>query len=104
MEILMNKRAAGISLIAIAACLYSVRYISAAIWGSTTTSWSIDLFDNLLNNVGTAPLYFSWISLAAGIVYLYQAEVEEKERKRKLASVDKQEEVNKQKDNDQDHI
>lgn len=88
----MNKRAAGISLIAIAAFLYSVRYISAAIWGSTTTSWSIDLFDNLLNNVGLAPLYFSWIALAAGILYLYHAEAEEK---RNLNTVNKDEELEK---------
>lgn len=88
----MNKRAAGISLIAIAAFLYGVRYISAAIWGSTTTSWSIDLFDNLLNNVGLAPLYFSWIALAAGILYLYHAEAEEK---RNLNVVNKDEELEK---------
>lgn len=77
----MNKRAAGISLIAIAAFLYSVRYIGAVIWGAGTTSWSSDLFANLINNTSVAPLYFSWIALAAGIVYLYQAETEEKQRK-----------------------
>lgn len=74
----MNKRAAGISLIAIAAFLYSVRYISAAIWGSGTNTWNSDLFDTFLNSVGQAPLYLSWISLAAGILYLYHAEAEEK--------------------------
>ncbi|WCT57138.1 hypothetical protein PQ456_06385 [Paenibacillus kyungheensis] len=74
----MNKRAAGISLIAIAAFLYSVKYMSAAIWGSGTTTWNSELFDTFSNSVGQAPLYLSWISLAAGILYLYHAEAEQK--------------------------
>lgn len=89
----MNKRAAGISLIAIAAFLYGVKYMSAAIWGSGTNTWNSDLFNNFLNSVGQAPLYFSWIALAAGIVYLYQAEVEDNERKRQLMTVKKQQEI-----------
>jgi len=86
----MNKRAAGISLIAISAFLYSVRYISAAIWGSGTNTWNSDLFNTFLNSVGQAPLYLSWIALAAGIIYLYHAEAEQK---RHSIAVNKDEEL-----------
>lgn len=88
----MNKRAAGISLIAIAAFLYGVKYMSAAIWGSGTNTWNSDLFNTFSNSVGQAPLYFSWIALAAGILYIYHAEAEEK---RNLNAINKDEELEK---------
>jgi len=73
---LMNKRGAGVSFCFIAAFLFSVRYISAAIFGSGISSWSSELFNNMLNYIGDTPLILSVISLVTGIVYLVLAEKE----------------------------
>ncbi|WP_139209433.1 hypothetical protein [Paenibacillus sp. OK003] len=51
----MSRRTTGTLLLVIAALLYSVRYLSAAIFGSGVTSWDSDLFQGMLNYIGTAP-------------------------------------------------
>jgi len=72
----MNKRGAGVSFCFIAAFLFSVKYISAAIFGSGVSSWSHELFHHMLDYVGNAPVILSVISLGIGIIYLVMAEKE----------------------------
>ena len=73
----MSRRAAGISLIAVSALLYAARYLAAAIFGSGVSSWSSDLFQAMLHNVGRGLATWSLIALVAGILYLVWAEVGE---------------------------
>lgn len=72
----MNKRGAGVSFCFIAAFLFSVRYISAAIFGSGISSWSSELFNNMLTYIGNTLVVLSVISLGVGIIYLVKAEKE----------------------------
>lgn len=72
----MQRRTAGIVLLGIAAFLYGVRYISAAIFGSNVSSWGSDLFKVMLNSVGEGPIMFSRIAFIAGVIYLVLAEFE----------------------------
>lgn len=71
----MNRRGAGVVFIAIASFLYGVRYLSAAIFGSGINSWNRDLFDSMLQYVGTTLNIFAVISLVAGLIYLIWSEV-----------------------------
>jgi len=64
----MHRRTVGALLIVIAAFLYAVRYLTAAIYGSNMSSWNKDHFDSLLSYVGSGPLIVSWIALIAGLV------------------------------------
>jgi Na+-transporting methylmalonyl-CoA/oxaloacetate decarboxylase gamma subunit len=78
----MNRRGTGTVFCLIAALLYSVRYLSAAIYGSgQSSSWSTELFNGLLEYVGYSLVVFSLISLVVGIVYLVSAEREERKGK-----------------------
>lgn len=70
----MSKRSVGVSLISIAAFLYGIRYVAAAIFGSGVSSWSSELFRSMLNYVGNGPVIASWIALIAGVGYLLSAE------------------------------
>jgi hypothetical protein len=63
-------------LLAVAALLYSTRYLAAAIFGSGISSWDADLFRAMLEYVGKGPVTWSLAALVAGIVYLVWAEVE----------------------------
>lgn len=72
----MHRRTVGVILLCIAAFLYGVRYISAAIIGSGFPSWNSQLFKEMLNDVGNGPVIMSWIALIAGIGYLIMAEFE----------------------------
>ena len=73
----MNKRGTGVAFLAIAALLFSVRYISAAIIGSGITSWSGELFNAMLGFIGF-PLYiWSIIALILGLAYIGWGEYEE---------------------------
>jgi len=74
----MSRRAAGMVFISIAAFLYGVKYLSAAIFGSSAPSWNEDLFEGLLDYVGNGPIVLSVISLLIGIIYLIFAEIEDK--------------------------
>ncbi|UVI29369.1 hypothetical protein [Paenibacillus spongiae] len=77
----MHKRTAGIVFIAIAAFLYGIRYLSAAIFGSNVSSWDADLFRQMLAYVGKGPLVLSVLSLLIGILYLLFAEFGEPAKK-----------------------
>ncbi|SDW43925.1 hypothetical protein [Paenibacillus sp. CF384] len=72
----MNRRSVGIILICIAAFLYGIWYVTAAIFGSNVTSWNSDLFDAMLDYVGNGPLVMSRFAFIAGICYLVAAEFE----------------------------
>lgn len=72
----MSRRTTGTLLLVIAALLYSVRYLSAAIFGSGVTSWDSDLFQGMLNYIGTAPRNLSVFALILGLFYLIWAEYE----------------------------
>lgn len=73
----MSKRGSGVAFIAIAAILFSAKYISAAIFGSGVSSWDEGLFNVMLSNVGTPLNTYSLISLGIGIVYIAWGEYEE---------------------------
>ncbi|MFF2887349.1 hypothetical protein [Paenibacillus sp. NPDC057967] len=67
----MHRRTVGVAFIVIAAFLYSVRYLTAAIYGSNLSSWSSELFADMLTYVGSGPLVLSWIALIVGIGFFY---------------------------------
>lgn len=71
----MSRRGAGIALIAIAAFLYSVHYLSAAIFGSGVVSWDSELFNLMLQYVGPNLNYAAVTALIAGIAYLIWGEL-----------------------------
>ncbi|MBB6735514.1 hypothetical protein [Cohnella zeiphila] len=70
----MHKRTAGMLFVCIAAFLYGVRYLSAAIYGSGAQSWSRPFFQDLLRDVGPELRVLSLIALALGAGYLIAAE------------------------------
>ncbi|WP_179283004.1 MULTISPECIES: hypothetical protein [Paenibacillus] len=72
----MSRRTTGTLLLVIAAFLFGVRYLSAAIFGSGIASWNSDLFQEMLNYVGTAPRNWSMVALILGVFYLIWAEYE----------------------------
>lgn len=72
----MSRRGAGVAFCAIAAFLFGVRYLAAAIFGSGVRGWNADLFDAMLQYVGAVPLVLSLVSLVAGLFYLVWAELE----------------------------
>lgn len=70
----MHKRTLGLTFICIAAFLYSVRYICAAIWLTNRSTWGPDVFEETLKNIGNGPLVLSIIAFIIGILYLVIAE------------------------------
>ncbi|MNJ43240.1 hypothetical protein D3C77_382380 [compost metagenome] len=63
-------------LIIISAFLYSTRYLAAAIYGSNSSAWNADLFNEMLSYIGNGPTILSTIALILGITYLLVAELE----------------------------
>lgn len=72
----MNRRTVGVALIGIAAFLYSVKYLTAAIFATDAPGWNSDLFHSMLESVGSGPTAASTVALIAGIGYLLFAEFE----------------------------
>ena len=72
----MSRRTTGTVLLGISAFLYSTRYLSAAIFGSSLTTWNTKLFNAMLQSVGKELVTLSLIALIAGLAYLVLAEVE----------------------------
>ncbi|WP_379134863.1 hypothetical protein [Paenibacillus sp. sgz500958] len=70
----MSRRTTGVFFIGIAAFLYGIRYLSAAVYGSGSMGWNETMFQNLLDYVGRAPLVLSVLSLIVGVIYLMAAE------------------------------
>lgn len=73
----MSKRGAGVAFIAIAAFLFSAKYISAAIFGSGVLSWNEELFNAMLSYVGSPLSVCSIIALIIGVAYIAWGEYEE---------------------------
>jgi hypothetical protein len=72
----MSRRTTGALLIVISATLYAARYLSAAIFGSSLTNWSAELFNTMLEYVGQGLVIWSITALVAGLIYLAWAELE----------------------------
>lgn len=69
----MNRRAAGIVFLLIAAFMYTLRYMSAVIVAQKLNVWP-GHFEEALNLVGSGPLYISIAAAIVGIIYLVAAE------------------------------
>lgn len=72
----MSRRTTGTLFLAIAVLLHITRYLSAAIFGSSLTNWSSDLFNVMLQYIGPGLVRWSAAALVVGIGYLTWAEVE----------------------------
>ncbi|GAB6926170.1 hypothetical protein JCM10914A_01530 [Paenibacillus sp. JCM 10914] len=66
----MNNKILGMFFIGLAAFLYGVRHITAAIYGSSSLSWSRELFESMLSYTGKGPLILSITSLIIGMFCL----------------------------------
>ena len=73
----MSKRGTGVAFIAIAAFLFSAKYISAAIFGSGVLSWDKELFNAILSYVGSPLSVGSIFALIIGVAYITWGEYEE---------------------------
>lgn len=73
----MSKRGSGVAFIAIAAFLFSAKYISAAIFGSGVLSWDEELFNAMLSYIGIPLSMASMIALIIGVGYIAWGEYEE---------------------------
>ena len=73
----MSRRGAGVAFIAIAAFLFSAKYISAAIFGSGVLSWDKELFNAMLSYVGSPLSVCSIVALIIGVAYITWGEYEE---------------------------
>lgn len=91
----MSRRTTGTILLFISALLYATRHLSAAIFGSGISSWSQELFQAMLINVGKGPVTYSAISLIAGVGYLLWAEVDAIRTRSKRSDEDQRSETNK---------
>lgn len=72
----MSRRTTGTFLLVIAAILYMSRYLTAAIFGSSTQGWNADFFNALLRYVGNNLVVWSLAALILGLIYMIWAEVE----------------------------
>lgn len=72
----MSRRTTGTLLLTVSAILYATRYLAAAIFGSSLTNWSTELFNAMFQNVGPGLTNWSAVALVAGLVYLAWAEYE----------------------------
>lgn len=73
----MNKRGTGVAFIAIAAFLFSAKYISAAIFGSGLASYNKELFNAMLEYIGYPLSVCSVMALLIGLAYIIWGEYEE---------------------------
>ena len=74
----MNRRAMGVTFCFIAAFLFSMRYIAAAIYIAGGPSWDRNIFEGGLTYVGNELLYLSVLSLLVGVFYILREELKEK--------------------------
>ena len=66
----MNNKGVGAIFCLIAAILTGVKYIAAAIFMSSTPSWSADTFQDALGYVGSLPTILSIVALVLGVLFL----------------------------------
>ncbi len=69
-DTIMNNKITGAVFCLIAAILAGARYVAAAIFMSSTSTWSAELFQNSLNYVGPNLLIAAIVALVAGIGFL----------------------------------
>lgn len=69
-DTIMNNKIVGAIFCLIAAILAGARYVAAAIFMSSTSTWSAELFQNSLNYVGPNLLIAAIVALVAGIGFL----------------------------------
>ena len=77
----MNRRSAGVCLLAIAAFFYTMRHLVAAIFGSNVTTWNRELYLSMLDTVGTDLFMLSAVAAVAGFGYLVWAEIRDHREK-----------------------
>lgn len=70
----MNRRSMGFAFIAIAAFLYTARFIAAAIYMSNMTSHGGDWFQSGMSYVGQGLHLWALTALVIGVVYLVLSE------------------------------
>lgn len=75
----MSRRTTGMMLIVVSAILFCTRYLTAAIFGSSHTTWSKELFIALLQYVGPGLIIWSLVALVFGLSFLIWAEFETKQ-------------------------
>lgn len=68
----MNRRGAGVILFCVSAFLYSVKYISAAIYFSTNRAL---IFSDALSQVGNLLNILSAIAFIGGVSYIVMEEI-----------------------------
>lgn len=74
----MTKRSTANTLLVIAALLFAARYLAAAIFGSGMVGWSAEIFNALLQYVGSGLHTAALVALVAGVAYLIWAELAER--------------------------
>lgn len=79
----MSRRTTGTIFCAVAAMLFSVRYLCAAIFMSNVASWSGELFKAGLRYAGPHLRTLGILFLIAGVAYLIAAELSDFIKKRK---------------------
>jgi hypothetical protein len=72
----MSRRTTGVLLLIIASLLYSTRYVAAAIYGSGMSAWGMELFNTMLQYIGSGLQIWSGIAIATGLLYLVWAEID----------------------------
>lgn len=73
----LTRRGVGLGFIAIAAFLYSVRFVCAAIFGSGASSWDAEFFRALYAYVGSGLTTAAVVALVAGIAFIVFGELTE---------------------------
>jgi len=80
----MGRRFVGAIFCLISAILFASRYIASALFLSSATAYHKELFEGVLDNIGTTLLWLSITSLIVGIVYLIWAEVRDMKDKTEI--------------------
>jgi hypothetical protein len=66
----MNRRSVGFGFIALSTLLYISRFITAAIYGSSQSSWNAELFRALLGYVDQGLSAAAIVGLTVGVIYI----------------------------------
>jgi hypothetical protein len=70
----MSRRTTGVTLVGIAAFLFAIRYLAAALYAPDIGPWGEEEFARYLSYVGRRPWQLAGITLVIGIGYLVWAE------------------------------
>ncbi len=78
----MKKRGAGVAFCAMAIISYIARFITTAIYLSSSDEWSEILFFSGMSYIGNGLLVISIVTAVIGIAYLIAGEYEEISKKK----------------------